>query len=109
MILKKKKNHLYLKLERNEPESFGNNSQGLFFTSDLIIDLLAYEVIEPSFMSLLKQINKGHVEKGFCMVILFKETSSIFDFEFLNIVPTLIEAEDYIQIEQIQRDLRASL
>ena len=60
-------------------------------------------------MSLLKQINKGHVDKGFCMVILFKETSSIFDFEFLNIVPTLIEAEDYIQIEQIQRDLGASL
>ena len=59
MILKKKKNHLYLKLERNEPESFGNNSQGLFFSSDLIVDLLAYEVIEPSFMSLLKQINKG--------------------------------------------------
>ena len=53
MILKKKKNYLYLKLERNELESFGNNSQGLFFSSDLIIDLLAYEVIEPSFLSLL--------------------------------------------------------
>ena len=109
MIPEKKENNLYLKLHKNESESFDNISQSLVVSSDLIIDLLSYEVIKPSFLSFLKHINQEIVAKGFCMVIVSKETSFLSDVESLNIVPTLIEAEDYIQMEQIQRDLGASL
>lgn len=105
MISEKKENHLYLKLDKNEPESFDSISQSLFVSSDVILDLLSFEVLEDSFLSFLKQINRGIEAKGFCLVIVIKETPSLSDVESLNIIPTLIEAEDYIQMEQIQRDL----
>ena len=105
MISEKRKNHFYVKLEENETESFDFSSQSLFVSKDLIIDLLSFEVIETSFLSLLKQINQVVIANGFSMVIVLNEIPFFSNFEFLNIVPTLIEAEDYIQMEQIQRDL----
>lgn len=105
MISEKKENHLYLKLDKNEPESFDSISQSLFVSSDVILDLLSFEVLEDSFLSFLKQINLGIEAKGFCLVIVIKETPSLSDVESLKVIPTLIEAEDYIQMEQIQRDL----
>ena len=105
MISEKKENHLYLKSDKNEPESFDSISQSLFVSSDVILDLLSFEVLEDSFLSFLKQINLGIEAKGFCLVIVIKETPSLSDVESLKVIPTLIEAEDYIQMEQIQRDL----
>ena len=105
MISEKKENHLYLKLDKNEPESFDSISQSLFVSSDVILDLLSFEVLEDSFLSFLKQINLSIEAKGFCLVIVIKETPSLYDVESLKVIPTLIEAEDYIQMEQIQRDL----
>jgi hypothetical protein len=43
--------------------------------------------------------------QGFCMVYVMNTNASEIPSESFNIVPTLKEAEDYIQMEQIQRDL----
>ena len=39
------------------------------------------------------------------MVLVLKEVPFSLELRSLNIVPTVIEAEDYLQMEQIQRDL----
>ena len=105
MIQKKKENHLYLRLEHNEQESLVSILRPLSFCSDVILDLLSFENLRESILSFLKQINQTIIANGFCLVIVIKESSSISKIESLNIIPTLTEAEDYIQMEQIQRDL----
>tara|TARA_B100001250_G_C19088015_1_gene481402 strand:- start:134 stop:457 length:324 start_codon:yes stop_codon:yes gene_type:complete len=105
MISEKKETHLYIKLEENEENSFAQNILSLEFSSDLILDLLSFEIINEFQIFSLNQINQNIISKGFCLVVALKEFPQIPKIESLNIVFTLIEAENYIQMEQIQRDL----
>lgn len=109
MISEMKDTHLYIKPEYNEKNSFGSQILSSDFSSDIVIDLLSFESTDESLFSYLNQIDKVVVSMGFCMVIVLKETPSISNIESLKIVPTMVEAEDYIQMEQIQRDLGLSL
>ena len=108
MISEKRATHLYLKPDNKEKKSFSSVILSSDFSSDILIDLSSLET-DQSLVFSLNQINQDIVSKGFCLVIVLKEAPSIFDIEPLNIVPTLIEAVDYIQMEQIQRDLKPSL
>ena len=108
MTLKNKDSHLYLKFEKNE-QILDIDLIPLKFSSDLILDLSSLETIEKANFSSLNQINQDIINAGFCLVIVLKESLSITSSESLNIVPTLIEAEDYLEMEQIQRDLGTSL
>tara|TARA_B100001250_G_C19753444_1_gene768933 strand:+ start:369 stop:692 length:324 start_codon:yes stop_codon:yes gene_type:complete len=100
-----KENHLYIKLEKNEDNSFAQNILSLDFSSDLILDLLSFQIINEFQVFSLNQINQHIISNGFCLVIVLKDSPQISKTESLNIVFTLIEAENYIQMEQIQRDL----
>ena len=108
MTLKNKDSHLYLKFEKNE-QILDIDLIPLKFSSDLILDLSSLETIEKANFSSLNQINQDIINAGFCLVIVLKELLPITYTESLNIVPTLIEAEDYLKMEQIQRELGTSL
>ena len=109
MISEKKATHLYLKPENKEKNSFGSVILSSGYSSDILLDLSSLETTDDSLVFSLNQINQDIDSKGFCLVVVLKEAPSILDIEPLNIVPTLIEALDYIQMEQIQRDLGLSL
>lgn len=109
MITKNKETHLYLKFDNNQKDAFDSDLLSFNFTSDVILDLSSLETIDKTLVSSLNQINHNIVSVGFCLVVVLKESPSITNIESLNIVPTLIEAEDYLQMEQIQRDLGTSL
>ena len=65
--------------------------------------------MDKAYSSSLNKINQKIINAGFCFVIVLKDSVPIISTESLNIVPTLIEAEDYLQMERIQRDLGTSL
>ena len=108
MTLNNKDSHLYLKFE-NTNSTLDTDLLPPKFSSDLILDFSSLETIDEAHLSSLNQINQDIINAGFCLVIVLKETISITSSESLNIVPTLIEAEDYLEMEQIQRDLGTSL
>ena len=108
MTSNNKDSHLYLKFEKNE-QILDIDLIPLKFSSDLILDLSSLETIEKANFSSLNQINQDIINAGFCLVIVLKELLPITYTESLNIVPTLIEAEDYLKMEQIQRELGTSL
>jgi hypothetical protein len=108
MTLKNKDSHLFLKFEKTN-RTLDTDLLPLKFSSDLILDLSSLETMGEAHLSSLNQINQDIINAGFCLVIVLKEPLSITSTESLNIVPTLIEAEDYLEMEQIQRDLGTSL
>jgi hypothetical protein len=109
MISKKKDTYLYLKPQNNEKDAIGSIILSSAPSLDIILDLSSFETSDESLMLSLNQFTQYIASKGFCLIIVLKEASSVTDQEPLDIVPTLIEAQDYIQMEQIQRDLGASL
>lgn len=108
MNLNNKDSHLYLKFENTDRILYADLLP-LKFTSDLILDLSSLKTIDKAHLSLLNQINHDIINAGFCLVMILKESLPIISTDSLNIVPTLIEAEDYLKLEQIQRDLGMSL
>ena len=104
MTLNNKDSHLYLKFE-NTDRILHSDHLPLKFSSDLILDLSSLETMDKANFSSLNQINQKIINAGFCFVIVLKDSVPIVSTESLNIVPTLIEAEDYLKMEQIQRDL----
>ena len=108
MTSKNKDSHLYIKFEKTD-RSLDIDFLPLKFSSDLILDLSSLETMDKAYFSSLNQINQKIINTGFCFVIVLKVSLPIISTESLNIVPTLIEAEDYLKMEQIQRDLGTSL
>ncbi len=103
-----KDSHLYLKFE-NTDRTLDADLLPFKFSSDLILDLSSLKTMDKAHLSSLNQINQDIINAGFCLVIVSKESLPILSTDSLNIVPTLIEAEDYLKMEQIQRDLETSL
>ena len=108
MTLNNKDSHLYLKFE-NADRTLDADLLPLKFSLDLILDLSSLKTIDKAHLSSLNQINHDITNAGFCLVIVSKESLPIISTDSLNIVPSLIEAEDYLKMEQIQRDLGTSL
>ena len=104
MTSKNKDTHLYIKFEKSD-RTLDIDLLPLKFSSDLILDLSFLENVDKAHFSSLNQINRDIINAGFCLVSVLKESLPIINRESLNIVPTLIEAEDYLKMEQIQRDL----
>jgi hypothetical protein len=103
MKVVKKYNHLYLSFSSLKPSDFETLKKSLQLSKDIIIDLKNNLKINPTNYSALHKLNDLVVAQGFCMVVV-ADCLQI-DSNVLNIVPTLTEAEDYLQMEQIQRDL----
>ena len=103
------KTHLYFNLEPNEDVTAESILSSTDLSIDIIFDLLSIDTVNESLLNCLEEINKHMISLGLCMVLVIKGAPSNTKFEPLNIVPTLIEAEDYLQMEQTQRDLGVKL
>ena len=100
-----KEYYFYLKLESNEEVTTESILSLSDLSVDIIFDLLSIDDINESLLNCLEEINEYIISKGLCMVLLIKDVPFNLKLESFNILPTLIEAKDYLQIEQIQRDL----
>ena len=100
-----KEYYFYFKLESNEEVTTESILSLTDLSVDIIFDLLSIDDINESLLNCLEEINEYIISKGLCMVLLIKDVPSNLKLESFNILPTLIEAKDYLQIEQIQRDL----
>lgn len=105
MNLIKKETYLYLKVESPSQMSFNTNLSIPKLSTDVIIDFSSIVSLEELNLYSFLKINQFIISKGFCLVVVLKANISNVKLEPLNIVPSLIEAEDYINMEQIQRDL----
>ena len=104
----KKENYIILKDEKDNPKDFANFIYGLldqFQSDNLVIDILKYgKLTLDELLTYLKPSLKHY--KNNKSFIIVNDTIVIDDVpEELRVVPTLQEAEDMIQMEEIERDL----
>jgi len=106
MIKKSFERYLYLK-----PETPVHKDLEGFFTEevaleiDVIIDVLNQSVLSEATLIILNEIHLRIQKAGFCLVIIKSNLTDVFNYKNLVCIPTLQEAEDYIEMEFIQRDL----
>ena len=106
MIKKSFEGYLYL-----QPETPVHKDLEGFFTEqvaleiDVIIDVLNQSVLSEETLIILNEINLRIQKAGFCMVLIKSNQTDILNYKNLVCIPTLQEAEDYIEMELIQRDL----
>ena len=72
---------------------------------DIILELNHLNRINNSLLGIILDLNKDQISKGFCLVVIKSDIADFFKRDSLIVVPTLVEAKDYIQMEKIQRDL----
>jgi len=101
MKVNSQKNSMLFILEKNDTPSSLNSeiSKKDYLNSNIIIDLSRVVIID--FFSLLKSFSKKHKHKSFVIVIDNIDCSK----QDLNLIPTVQEALDYIDLEEIERDL----
>tara|TARA_B100000900_G_scaffold262407_1_gene223657 strand:- start:25963 stop:26283 length:321 start_codon:yes stop_codon:yes gene_type:complete len=104
MIKKINDKYKYLKLK---PKYFSKSNIFPLIENpiDIILDLGYIEAPHNSLLGLITDLNNFQISRSLCLVIINLQFKSNSKKVSLNIVPTLQEAEDYIQMEQIQRDL----
>lgn len=100
-----KETYLYFNLEPKEEVTVDSILSSTDLSIDIIFDLLSIDTVNESLLDCLEEINEYIITKGLCMVLVIKDAPLSPKLESMNIVPTLTEAEDYLQMEQIQRDL----
>ncbi len=103
-----KQNCLILKDERDDPKDFAAFIDSLlkkFQDQNLIIDIQKHgKLTLEELLSFLEPSTK-HYKNGKSFIII-NDTIAIDDVpEEIRVVPTLQEAEDMIQMEEIERDL----
>lgn len=103
-----KESYKILRDERDDVLDFASylDSQHKRFKNDnLVVDLLKYGELElPELLSFLELSNKHRMNKH--SFVIANDTINIDQVpEELIVVPTLQEAEDVIQMEEIERDL----
>ena len=72
---------------------------------DIILELNHLNGINNSLLGIILDLNKDQISKGFCLVVVKSDLTDFFVPNSLIVVPTLKDAEDFIQMERIQRDL----
>ena len=81
------------------------NQYNMFETSNLILDISHDETVKNITLNQFKDLAKKHKKNKKSLVIIAENI----DFNLvpiqLNVVPTLIEAVDIIELEEIERDL----
>ncbi|MGX1025039.1 ribonuclease Z [Psychroflexus sp. MBR-150] len=104
----KKDNYIILKDDKDNPKDFARFIESLldqFKSNNLVIDLLKYgKLTLEELLTFLKPSLKHYQNKK--SFIIVNDTILIDNVpEELRVVPTLKEAEDLIQMEEIERDL----
>lgn len=108
MKVTEKENYLILEDEKNNVKEFASFLEYVhkdYKDQNLIVDILKYGTLElEELLSFLKLSDKHRKNKK--SFVLVNDTINIDRVpEELIVVPTLREAEDIIQMEEIERDL----
>ncbi|TXK71097.1 ribonuclease Z [Mesonia sp. HuA40] len=111
MIVENKENYSLLRDEKNDIRSFVSYLKNCipkdFSNKNLVVDILKYGTLELEELLLFLSISNQH-RKQKCSFVLVNDTIMIDRVpEELIVVPTLKEAADVIQMEEIERDLDA--
>jgi hypothetical protein len=108
MISKEQENYVILEDEHDDIQGFAGFLQSIFdqfSEKNVVIDLSKYnDATLPDLLSYLKLSNDHRATKQ-SFVIVNKSLSSDEIPPELLVVPTVQEAEDVIQMEEIERDL----
>ena len=108
MIVVEKENYKILRDEENDVKNFASYlefSYKGFEKDNVVVDILKYGELElEELLKFLKLSNK-HRKKKRSFVIVNDTINIDLVPEELVVVPTLQEAEDVIQMEEIERDL----
>ena len=94
----------YLKLQSNTFSKFDHTIHGKKPT-DIVLDLNHLKAIKKSLLGILLDLNQDQISKGYCLILVKSDLTDLSKLNSLIVVPTIKEAEDYIQMEKIQRDL----
>tara|TARA_B100001057_G_C22637039_1_gene866670 strand:+ start:46 stop:372 length:327 start_codon:yes stop_codon:yes gene_type:complete len=100
----KKDNHYYTAPLNEEAFSRIHMSE-IKIDRDLIIDLSLIQNPIPPQYDLMYKISEEVNNQDYCIVYVINTIASEILSQSLNMVPSLREAEDYVKMEQIQRDL----
>lgn len=85
-------------------ESFENEYTNLTGKNLIIVISEGFNVSNKNILLFLKYAEE-HQNNGMSFVVVSKDVTIDYFPETFNIVPTLVEAEDVIEMENIQRDL----
>lgn len=108
MKVTKKENYVILEDEKNDVKAFAsflNSAYSGFKKDNLVIDILKYGQLNLDELLAFLALSDKHrkAKKSFVIV---NDTINIDPIpDELTVVPTLREAEDVIQLEEIERDL----
>lgn len=72
---------------------------------NLVIDLLGFTTLTPYNVVAFLEISKRHIKNGKSFILVSEKVSYDDVPEEINLVPTLQEARDIVEMEEIERDL----
>lgn len=108
MEIEKKEKYTYINLKKNIKNSFFTSFKekiSTFENQHLILNLLNLEVFEDDIISFLTEKSAISRKNGTSFVVM-SEVLDAGEYEgIINIVPTLNEAIDLLEMEEIERDL----
>ncbi|WP_196891738.1 ribonuclease Z [Aureivirga marina] len=108
MKLNKTEKYIQITSETTDFSDFYTNFTKDFQNTEsdnVIIDLLSIKNIEVKNIELFINIAEKHHENGTSFVVISKDLNIDELPDEVNVVPTLIEAIDVIDMEEMQRDL----
>ena len=97
-------NYLYLK---PQSDTFSKSDLVIYSKNpvDIVLELDHLKAVNNLLLGILLDLNKDQTLKGYCLVVVKSDLNDFSKPDSLVVVPTLGEAEDYIQMEQILREL----
>lgn len=108
MKIEEKGNYILIKPEENTLSDFTSELEKEhlnYLKKHIIVEILDNFNASKENISLFLKLAYEHQKNGTSFVLVLKGVN-VDDFpETFNIVPTLVEAEDVIEMENIQRDL----
>lgn len=108
MISKEKDNYVLLKDEHDDACGFAKfltKIFGQFSSQNVVIDMLEYEDLQLEQLLCFLELSNQHRSSKQSFIIVNKAVHIDRIPEELMVVPTLQEAEDVVQMEEIERDL----
>lgn len=108
MISQKKDNYILLRDEKDDAVKFADFIGSIhhqFENDNLVIDLLKYDQLQLNELLAYLDISNHHRSSKKSFVIV-NDTINIDEVpEELNLVPTLVEAQDMVNMEELEREL----
>jgi len=107
MITEKKENYTLIKPDKKNSDFFNNFKKFYhkFKDENIIIDFSEADAVENEEILLFSPIIKNHNNNGKSFVIVLDRNNFNDLAEDIFAVPTLTEAEDVVDFEDIERDL----